>query len=69
MATIIKYSDLSIIEVGYHSYSTKAIAIYKTNSARIIRKFIIPKGSKYFINKDKEEYVSNQIIMPPLKVK
>lgn len=50
------------IKEGYHSWKTNEIAI--DESWRIsanIHRFIIPKGTRYFENK--EEYVSETIIM------
>ena len=66
---LIKYSDdcdsnltSYIIEEGYHSYHTEDIAI---NNRRfnefIIAEFVIPKDTLYY--KNKEEYVSETIIM------
>lgn len=51
----------NIIFEGYHSYRSleyaKGIRVYST----IIRKFIIPKGTKYYCNNN--EYVSERILM------
>ena len=52
-----------IITKGLHSYSCKRFAIRQMNSYGILVKGIIPKGSKYYYNPDRHEYVSNQIIL------
>lgn len=49
----INLCGLNTIERGYHSYKDK----FSGNS-----KFIIPKGSKYYYNPQREEYVSSNII-------
>ena len=51
-----------IITRGLHSYSCKRFAI-KNGYGEILVKGIIPKGSKYYYNPDRHEYVSNQIIL------
>ena len=55
-----------VINRGYHSYSSKEIALnaYKTMVpvyVRIVVKCIIPKGSYYYYNSKRHEYVSNKI--------
>lgn len=54
--------NLIMINKGFHSYTHKPYARYCT--CTIYCK--IPKGSKYYYNPTRHEYVSNQII--PLKV-
>ena len=53
---------------GYHSYRVKEEAIYCAdelfavgNTKTLVKEFIIPKGTLYY--KNKEEYVSETIIM------
>lgn len=53
----------STITRGLHSYSYKRFAIRQMGSYGILVKGIIPKGSKYYYNSDRHEYVSNQIIL------
>jgi hypothetical protein len=48
---------------GLHSYSYKRFAIRQMGYNGILVKGIIPKGSKYYYNPDRHEYVSNQIIL------
>jgi hypothetical protein len=54
-----------MINEGYHSYKTKSMAIsaYDNHGDTMcrIKKFIIPKGTKYFENSS--EYVSELITM------
>ena len=53
-----KYYENTIDE-GFHSYISK-ISLY--NIGNLFRlKCIIPKGSKYHVNKERNEYVSNSI--------
>lgn len=52
-----------IITRGLHSYSCKRFAISRMDTWEILVKGIIPKGSKYYYNPDRHEYVSNQIII------
>ena len=52
------------ISKGFHSYSNKREAFKKRlNNDCYVVKGIIPKGSKYYYNPDRHEYVSNQIIL------
>jgi hypothetical protein len=51
------------IEEGLHSYSTKRMAKYSGWSGTFILQCIIPKGSKYYYNHYKQEYVSDKIII------
>lgn len=57
------------IEKGLHSYSSvsscinKRWGVYFYAKDLIIVKCIIPAGSEYYYNEQREEYVSNQIIM------
>ena len=53
------------IEVGLHSYSTRAKAFREKGGwdYKVIHECIIPKGSIYYHNDYKEEYVSDQIII------
>ena len=54
------------IEVGLHSYSrkdkAKGIASLGICS-KVVYKCTIPKGATYYYNSDREEYVSDQIII------
>jgi len=56
-----------IIEVGLHSYSSKRQAQKEINGYFVGRRKIyectIPKGSTYYYNSDRKEYVSDQIII------
>lgn len=54
---------------GYHSYETwwgafeSAIGVWVSQGIWMkIKRFTIPKGSKYYYNPFRKEYVSNQII-------
>ena len=49
------------INNGFHSYSNKK-AVEHDNYPPYVR-CIIPKGSEYYYNPEKMEYVSNQIII------
>ena len=55
------------ITKGYHSYTTieATLASNLRHSMHEIFACIIPSGSKYYYNPDREEYVSNQIIIKP----
>lgn len=55
--------SLYCIYVGIHSYSCKKEAKHQKWSDEIIVKGIIPKGSEYYYNPNRHEYVSNQIII------
>jgi len=52
----------NVINVGYHSYSNREVAISLCPKTKHVVKFIIPKGSKYYYNRYFHEFVSNQII-------
>jgi hypothetical protein len=47
---------------GYHSYFNLRKTCLRKHTRKSIGKFIIPKGSRYYINDRRKEYVSNQII-------
>lgn len=56
-------NDFCIYE-GYHSYTTKYQAdrnkwVYKA----VVKEFVIPKGTTYYIDEDSQEYVSEKILM------
>ena len=51
----------SVINEGFHSYIDPDY-IYANELGCKNARFIIPKGSIYYINKDRGEIVSNQII-------
>jgi hypothetical protein len=55
--------DVRLINVGLHSYSTFEEAVNYREGSRDERvcKFIIPKGTKYYENPDRLEYVSLRI--------
>jgi len=59
--------DSKIIYEGYHSYATlfKAKEFCKTAiySNSIVVRSIIPEGTEYYYNSDREEYVSENIIL------
>jgi hypothetical protein len=49
---------------GFHSYSNKRKIIWcPDRSFYCVVKGIIPKGSEYYYNPDRHEYVSNQIVL------
>jgi hypothetical protein len=48
--------DYREINAGYHSYNKKVYTVF------VLGKFIIPKGTRYFENKERGEYVSETII-------
>lgn len=52
----------SQIEAGYHSYNSFKVARERANGREAIGKFVIPKGSIYWVNPCVHERVSNQII-------
>ena len=66
------YTNNSIIEVGLHSYTClkhaeeKSIRLSWFNGRCCVYKCIIPKGSTYYINTERKEYVSDQIIIEEL---
>ena len=52
------------INEGFHSFSTMKRANNFKDSGQKIFHAVIPKGAKYYYNKEEdEEYVSNQIII------
>jgi hypothetical protein len=57
------YFPLAItIITGFHSYSTlEKGRIRQWSGVIALCEFIIPKGSEYYYNSNKEEYVSNKI--------
>ena len=59
-----KYDKIKVIEEGFHSYSELDAG---TNEAitwgEPLHQCIIPKGSKYFYDPGRKQYVSNQIII------
>lgn len=60
---IIDFDIIPIITIGLHSYSCKRFAIRQMKAEGILVKGIIPKGSEYYYNPVRHEYVSNQIIL------
>lgn len=50
---------------GYHSFHTKerAYNTFHGDPDLYVVKFIIPKGTRYYSNKGRDEYVSGTIIM------
>lgn len=55
------------IHEGYHSYQTKSEAKFSLGHREAIYKFIIPKGTRYYKDDKAEEYVSETIMMCPLR--
>ena len=55
---------IKCIYEGYHSYTNENVptAMLFHGINKIVAKFIIPKGTKYFINPKYQEYVSENII-------
>lgn len=54
------------IYAGYHSYTTRILAKRNLTVFRgpgVIRKFTIPKGTKYYYNEEHGEFVSETIRM------
>lgn len=47
-----------VIERGFHSFSTRDKAKRNNGFDTKIVRFVIPKGTKYYHNPDREEYVS-----------
>lgn len=66
---IVYYEDqfnehaLYMVNTGLHSYSTEKEAKREKYSDEKIVKCIIPKGSKYYYNSYKEEYVSDHLFI------
>jgi len=60
------YLPLHTLTRGFHSYIVKEYIPRSTSIyfPTIIVKFIIPKGARYLINRNHNEHISNQIIMP-----
>ena len=58
-----KYKTDSALSQGFHSYSKMLPTENFFEHSLRLKKFIIPKGSRYLINPDRDEYISNQIIM------
>ena len=57
-----------IIEKGYHSYMASRLSHllkvhYQWGGTIVIGQFVIPKGTKYYIDPQNEEYVSETIRM------
>ncbi len=59
----ITYGYLQIHQ-GLHAYTSKRVALENISEGNCIRKFIIPKGSQYFISKEDGEIVSDNLIFP-----
>lgn len=53
------------VHKGFHSYRKNSVAtrVRDGEEGTKVIKCIIPKGAKYYINKDNTEYCSNQIII------
>ena len=60
---LISSGDNTLIEEGFHSWSTIHSAKEFVAGNQIIFKAIIPKGSLYYYNPRSKDYVSNQIII------
>lgn len=60
---VIPYEGAAYINVGLHSYTVakKARAIRKNWDDGKIMQFVIPKGTRYYFNPAKKEYVSAAI--------
>jgi len=56
-----EYNANEGLDEGFHSFLKRLAADYWWEAR--LRKFIIPKGSRYLIDPIKDEYISNQIIM------
>ena len=54
-----KYKTDDSLNLGFHSYSKRFPAF----GSLCLKRFIIPKGSRYLVNPVDNEYISNQIIM------
>ena len=61
--------DDDSINQGFHSYSTLTQAKWRDGCGWFVKPFIIPKGTKYYYNKDREEYVSLAIKYVKMKKK
>jgi len=61
----LELSSYNTICVGIHSYSCKKKATSCLNRVyfEVLAKGIIPKGSRYYYNPIRHEYVSNRIIL------
>lgn len=60
------YVEYNVVNIGYHSYSSKKAVLMTYNSIffksnRIIVRCIIPEGTDYYYNSQYHEYVSNKI--------
>ena len=55
------------IHEGYHSYQTKSEGLFSCGPMEAVYKFIIPKGTRYYKNDVDREYVSESIMMCPLR--
>lgn len=72
------HDELNYINNGYHSYSSYLQGIkhlwcysesYLSYKHFSLRKFIIPKGTKYYFSEDDSEYVSETIKMVDILLK
>lgn len=59
--------EMFVVEAGYHSYRSfesclKLVDRWRTPLATIVR-CLIPAGSQYYQNPDRDEYVSSSIIL------
>lgn len=69
------FYESDVIYIGLHSFSTlaKARVIYGISFTltrnKIIIRCVIPKGSKYYYNPDRREYVSDHLLIGTRKVK
>jgi hypothetical protein len=65
-AVSLTFADEHIYE-GYHSYSNRNTAVEEletcVDACSVIRRFVIPKGTTYYYNADKKQYVSECIKM------
>jgi hypothetical protein len=65
------FTDEYIYE-GYHSYSDRETALEElstcVDACSVIRRFVIPKGTTYYYNADKKQYVSECIKMADSQV-
>lgn len=46
---------------GFHSYRKLSVATYWTSKWNVILKCVIPAGSKYYYDPDKNQYCSNKL--------
>jgi hypothetical protein len=66
--SLYRNSCLRSINLGFHSYTKLNEAEKHTAPSFDIVKCIIPKGARYYVNDDYNQFVSNQIIIKEICV-